>query len=73
MPSSPKPQTEKSCPNLALAPVSHPHTQLTVVQLVSAAPAAIVVPMTVERPVQPEIVPDTGPPVLYLLNSVLLV
>ena len=73
MPSPPKPQTGRSCLNLALVPASHPQVQLTVAQLVAPVPVAVIVPMPVETFAQPEIVPDTGPPVLYLLNSVLLV
>jgi hypothetical protein len=71
---SPKSDSAKTCPNLALAPVSHHDTQPTGVQF--AAPVATVaqVPaVSFDLMAEAPVTPNTGPPDLYLLNSVLRV
>jgi hypothetical protein len=71
---SPKSDSAKTCTNLALAPVSHHNTQLTVAPL--AAPVAAVTPapaVSFDLMAEACVTPNTGPPDLYLVNSVLRV
>jgi hypothetical protein len=73
---APRPEPAKTCPNVALAPVSHHTTQLTPLELAAPAPVAFIaeVPAVAFELVNTRVIqPDTGPPVLYLLNSSLLV
>jgi len=71
---SPKSHSAKTCPNVALAPVAHHDTQPAAAQLavpvatITAAPA-----VSLDRMAEISVTPNTDPPDIYLLNSILRV
>ncbi|MGE5645111.1 MAG: hypothetical protein ACM336_04905 [Acidobacteriota bacterium] len=71
---APKPETSKTCPNVALQPVSQQAQDAPTV--IAPAPVAAIadapaVPLELFANATPA--PDTGPPGLYLVNSILRV
>jgi hypothetical protein len=73
---SPNGERHQTCPNVLLAPVSHHNAQINLAQILAPAPVAVMVETPAISFAPAAAVPaklNTGPPDLYLLNSILLV